>query len=96
MHHASQLHDGLQASLHHINQHTIYSEFAFNRLHREVIVQSPTSTATKLTWRDSAARFRAEKNQPLTRYDTVARVLYDDARLHPYNHLLSNQAQIAF
>lgn len=73
--HASQLHDGLQASLRRIKQHTIYSKFAFSRLHREVIVQSPTSTATKLTWRDSAARFRAEKNQPLTRHDTVARVL---------------------
>jgi hypothetical protein len=67
VHHASQLHDGLQASLHQINQHTIYSAFAFNPSHQEVIVQSPTSTAKKLTWRDSAARFRAEKNQPLTR-----------------------------
>ena len=48
-----------------------------------------------MTWRDSAARFRAEKIHPLTRYSTLTRVMRDDALVRPYNHLLSNQAPAA-
>ena len=62
----------IHPSVHHIKQHAglplIY------RLHRKKTLSQVTFKAREtkmLTWRDSAARFRAEKNQPLTRYDTV-------------------------